>query len=122
MDSIVAVQNHESTRDAKRGPILSCAWFFHDTGQHGQTEHHGGDGHVAAGPGFESVIAPRQIRYYLPSISSTKPMAMPSIKTIFFLLVEFFLLLVQRIKESHGGYRRAHEQKSEGVPANHMRP
>ena len=82
----------------------------------------GGDGHVAAGPGFESVIAPRQIRYYLPPISSTKPMAMPSIKTIFFLLVEFFLLLVQRIKESHGGYRRAHEQKSEGVPANHMRP
>lgn len=73
VDAVIAVEQHEGTGDDKAAEISALASLLRHVREHGQREHHGRNGHIAAGPGFEAVIAAGEIRNHLPPIAKFTP-------------------------------------------------
>ena len=66
VDAVVAVNQNINTGGEEAEQILSRASLFRHIRKHREREHHTGNGHVAAGPGFEAVVATGEIRDHLP--------------------------------------------------------
>ena len=69
VDPVIAIDQDKHAGQNKGNQFFCVAALFHHVSQHRQGEHHAGNGHVAAGPGFEVIVAARQIRNHLPPVA-----------------------------------------------------
>ena len=66
MDAVIGIDQHEDAGCEKAYVIPSAALSSRYIRKHGKRKHHAGDGHVAARPRFEAVIAACEVGDHLP--------------------------------------------------------
>ena len=69
MNAVVAIEQNENTGNDKRSHVFPRAALFPEVREHRQGEHHGSNGHIAAGPALKVIVTAREVRYHLPPLA-----------------------------------------------------